>query len=169
MQTAPQQPELQHPPCMVVFICVVGYHPPIQLTHQLSMRRLHRVEGWFKTYMTMSHLGSRTTPSAHVGHTVHPSKVPKLNPQTNLITSSTAANSPNTFTRMSTYNAYVRDAPIGELRNPFAPLELGSVGYNLTRDIDMSSDNTSRNHQRWSGLSRMTGRGGNYRSTTQKL
>jgi hypothetical protein len=52
--------------------------------------------------------------SAHAGHTVHPSKVQRLNPQVNLNTSSTAADPPNTFTRMSTYNAYVRDAPIGE-------------------------------------------------------
>ena len=60
--------------------------------------------------------------SAHVGHTVHPSKVQRLNPQVNLNTSSTAADPPNTFIGMSTYNAYVRDAPIGELDNPFAPL-----------------------------------------------
>ena len=98
--------------------------------------------------------------SAHVGHTVHPSKVQRLNPQVNLNTSSTAADPPTTFLGMSTYNTYVRDAPIGELQNPFAPLRQGNVGYNLTRDIDMSSDNTSRSHQRWSGLSRMTGRGG---------
>jgi len=98
--------------------------------------------------------------NAQIGHSVHPSKVQRLNPQVNLNTSSTAADPPTTFLGMSTYNTYVRDAPIGELQNPFAPLRQGNVGYNLTRDIDMSSDNTSRNHQRWSGLSRMTGRGG---------
>jgi hypothetical protein len=97
--------------------------------------------------------------SAHIGHTVHPSKVQKLNPQANLNTSSTTATSPNTFTGMSTYNAYVRDAPIGELQNPFAPLRQGSVGYNLTRDVDTSNNNTSRNHQRWN--SRMPARMGN--------
>ena len=64
--------------------------------------------------------------SARVGHGVHPSKVPKLNPQVNLNTSSTAANPPNTFTGMSTYDAYVRDAPIGELQNPSASLRQGS-------------------------------------------
>jgi hypothetical protein len=64
-----------------------------------------------------------------LGHKVHPSKVPKMNPQGNL----------NTFNGMSAQgaqvhmaNAHVNEPPM-DTTNPFAPLGQNVVGYNVIR------------------------------------
>ncbi len=65
-----------------------------------------------------------------LGHKVHPSKVPRTNPQGNL----------NTFNGMSAQgaqvhmaNAHVTEPPM-DTSNPFAPLGQNIVGYNVMRD-----------------------------------
>ncbi len=79
------------------------------------------------------------------GHRVHPSKVPKMNPQGNL----------NAFNGMSAQGAQVHMAnahvtePSMNTSNPFAPLPRGVVGYNIMRDDNSSSDNTSHTNARW--------------------
>jgi hypothetical protein len=90
------------------------------------------------------------------GHTIHPSKVQKQNPQANLNTNSnSAAPTQNTFTEMSAQGAYVHttssyitDPPM-DMSNPFAPIGQSVVGYNVMRDDNSSSDNASRNNSRW--------------------
>ena len=80
-----------------------------------------------------------------LGHKVHPSKVPKMNPQANL----------NTFNGMSAQGAQVHMAnthvtePPMDTSNPFAPLGQNIVGYNVMRDDNSSSDNTSYKDSRW--------------------
>jgi hypothetical protein len=80
-----------------------------------------------------------------LGHKVHPSKVPRTNPQANL----------NTFNGMSTQGAQVHMAnthvtePPMDTSNPFAPLGQNIVGYNVMRDDNSSSDNTSYKDSRW--------------------
>jgi hypothetical protein len=89
------------------------------------------------------------------GHTVHPSKVPKPNPQANLSSSSIAAPTQSTFTGMSAQGAYVHTAssyvtePPMDMSNSFAPIERGIMGYNVMRDDNSSSDNASRKNSRW--------------------
>ncbi len=80
-----------------------------------------------------------------LGYKVHPSKVPKTNPQANL----------NTFNGMSAQGAQVHMAnthvtePPMDTPNPFAPLGQNIVGYNVMRDDNSSSDNTSHKNSRW--------------------
>jgi hypothetical protein len=45
-------------------------------------------------------------------------------------------------------NTYVTEPPI-DTSNPFAPLGKNVVGYNVMRDDNSSSDNTSRLNSRW--------------------
>jgi hypothetical protein len=80
-----------------------------------------------------------------LGHKVHPSKVPRTNPQGNL----------STFNGMSAQgaqvhmpNAHVTEPPM-DTSNPFAPLGQNIVRYNVMRDDNSSSDNTSYKNPRW--------------------
>ncbi len=80
-----------------------------------------------------------------LGHKVHPSKVPRTNPQGNL----------NTFKGMSAQGAQVHMAithvtePPMDISNPFAPLGRNIVGYNVMRDDNSSNDSTSHKNPRW--------------------
>ncbi len=80
-----------------------------------------------------------------LGRKVHPSKVPRTNTQGNL----------STFNGMSAQGAQVHMAnthvtePPMDTSNPFAPLGQNIVGYNIMRDDNSSSDNTSHKISRW--------------------
>ena len=89
------------------------------------------------------------------GHTVHPSKVPRPNPQASLNPSSNAASTQNTFKGMSAHgaqvhmaNSYVNEPPM-DTSHPLAELPRDVVPYNIWRDDNSSSDNTSHNSSRW--------------------
>jgi hypothetical protein len=79
-------------------------------------------------------------------HRVHPSKVPKPNPQANLNPSSNAAPSQDGMTaqgaQVHVAYSYVTDPPM-DMSHPFAALPRAVVGYNVIRDNNSSSDNTS--------------------------
>ncbi len=98
---------------------------------------------------------SATKQSVPPGHTVHPFKVPKPNPQANLSPSSNAASAQSTFTGMETQgfyvhtpSSYVTDPPM-DMSSPFAPIGRSIVGYNVTREDNSYSDDSSRKHSRW--------------------
>ncbi len=87
------------------------------------------------------------------GHTVHPSKVQKPNPQASLSTSSNAASTQNTFNGMSAQGAQIHMAnyvtePSMDTSQPFASLPRNIVGYNVMREDNSSSDNTSHKNSR---------------------
>ncbi len=90
-----------------------------------------------------------------LGHRVHPPKVQKPNPQANLNTSSNATLTQNTFNGMSAQDAQVHMAnshvtePPMDTSHSFAPLGQNIVGYNVMREDNSSSDNTSRQNSRW--------------------
>ncbi len=89
------------------------------------------------------------------GHTVHPSKVSKPNPQANLSSSSNATSTQNTFNGMSAQgvqvhmaNSHLTEPPM-DTSHPFAPLGQNIVGYNVMREDNSPSDNASRKNSRW--------------------
>ncbi len=95
----------------------------------------------------MGHPGSVTKRTHNntvpLEHMVHPSKVPKMNPQGNL----------NTFNGMPAQGVQVHMAnthePPMDTSNPFAPLGRDIVGYNIMRDDNSSGDSTSYTNPRW--------------------
>jgi hypothetical protein len=109
----------------------------------------------------------RTHINVPLGHDVQQSKVPKPNPQASLSINSQAAPAPEPFSRMTLHqqNAFMRDhhscnspgyratsydfeAPMDD-SNPYAPLPRQVVKYNVMRDNNSSSDNSSPSNPRW--------------------
>ncbi len=114
--------------------------------------RLRMVQNILPNDSATKRTHNTTVPS---GHTVHPYKVPKPNPQASLNPSSNAASTQNTFTGMATPgfyvhtpNSYVTEPPM-DTSHPFAPLPRNIVGYNVMRDDNSSSDNASHKNSRW--------------------
>ena len=81
-----------------------------------------------------------TVPS---GPSVPPNKVSKPNPQASLNTSNRFANTPGYVA-----NSYDDESPMDD-SHPFAALPRGVPRYNIWRDNNSSSDDTSRDNSRW--------------------
>jgi hypothetical protein len=106
----------------------------------------------------------RTHINVPLGHNVQPPKVQKTNPQANLSMNSQAAPAPVPFNSMTVrqQNMHTHDHHANsydfetemDMSNPYAPLPRQRVRYNVQRDDNSSSDNTSpKNAKRWhSGL-----------------
>jgi hypothetical protein len=107
----------------------------------------------------------RTHSTVPPGLTVQPSKVQKPNPQASLNSSNNVAPTPGY--RANSYdpatpgymaNSYI-DEPTTDTSHPFAELPRDVVKYNLWRDDNSSSDNTSHNNSRWNSRLQVRNKG----------
>jgi hypothetical protein len=124
--------------------------PTVDATPSMRLRMIQTIQQWNDSATKRAH--NTTVP---LGHTVHPSKVQKPNPQVNLNPSSNATLTQSTFNGMSAQGAQVHMAnshvtePPMDTSHPCAPLGQNIVGYNVMREDNSSSDNTSLQNSRW--------------------